>query len=326
MMKRATKISWEELRVGVVILIAVAAGVFAMFELGQAANLFTSRYRLIAYVKNAKGLAKGAAVTIDGQVAGSIQAIEFLPVSDDTTRNLKITVTIDRRLQAQVRGDSRATLQSLGLLGDKVFNISSGTAKYSVLQPGDVVPMATSLDYDQVIQQAGTAVTALVALTQDLKSISGSILKGEGTMGQLVTNRSLYDALTGTLQQTNTLLARLQDRHGTIGHLIDDPTLYENLTDAIASIDSLATALSSRRSTLGRLLRDDTLYTHMVSVAVGADSLIKSVESGNGFAGKMLRDQQLYDQLLKAVTDLNTVLADVRRDPNRYTKGLVRVF
>jgi phospholipid/cholesterol/gamma-HCH transport system substrate-binding protein len=325
-MKRATKISWEELRVGVVIVIAIAAGVFAMFELGQAANLFTSRYRLIAYVKNAKGLAKGAAVTIDGEVAGSVDAIDFLPVSNDTTRNLKVTVTIDRRLQGQVRGDSRATLQSLGLLGDKVFNISSGTAQYSALQPGDVVPMATSLDYDQVIQQAGVAVTAMVALTQDLKSISGSIIKGEGTMGQLITNRSLYDALTGTLQQTNTLLARLQDRHGTLGHLIDDPTLYENLTAAVASIDSLATALSSRRSTLGRLLRDDTLYTHMVSVAVGADSLVKSVQNGNGFASKMLRDQQLYDQLLKAVTDLNAVLADVRRDPNRYTKGLVRVF
>ncbi|HZS60139.1 MAG TPA: MlaD family protein [Gemmatimonadaceae bacterium] len=325
-MKRATAISWEELRVGVVILIAVAAGVFAMFELGQAANLFTSRYALVAYVKNAKGLAKGAAVTIDGQVAGSIQSIEFLPVSNDTTRNLKITVTIDRRLQPQIRGDSRATLASLGLLGDKVFNISSGTAKYSVLQPGDVVPMATSLDYDQVIQQAGVAVSAMVQLTQDLKSISGTILKGEGTMGQLVTNRSLYDALTGTLQQTNTLLARLQDRHGTLGHLIDDPTLYENLTSAIASIDSLATALSSHNSTLGRLLRDDTLYTHMVSVAVGADSLVKSVESGNGTASKLLRDQQLYDQLLKAVTDLNAVLADVKKDPGRYTKGLVKVF
>ncbi len=325
-MKRATRISWEELRVGLVIVIAVAAGIFAMFELGQAANLFTSRYRLIAYLKNAKGLAKGAAVTINGQVAGSIESIEFLPISNDTTRNLRITVAIDRRLQPQVRGDSRATLQSLGLLGDKVFNISTGTAKYSVLQPGDVVPLATSLDYDQVVQQAGTAVTAMVALTQDLKSISGSIIKGEGTMGQLITNRSLYNALTGTLQQTNTLLARLQDQHGTLGHLIDDPTLYENLTAAVASIDSLATALSSRKSTLGRLLRDDTLYTHMVSVAVGADSLVKSVESGNGFAGKMLRDQQLYDQLLKAVTDLNAVLANVRRDPNRYTKGLVRVF
>jgi phospholipid/cholesterol/gamma-HCH transport system substrate-binding protein len=326
MMKRSTRISWEELRVGIVILVAVAAGVIAMFELGQSMNLFTARYRLVAYLKNAKGLAKGSAVTIDGQTAGSIESIEFLPVSDDTTRNLKITVTIDRRLQQQVRGDSRGMMESLGLLGDKVFNISSGTAKYSVLQPGDVVPLATSLDYDQVIQQAGNAVTALIGLTQDLKSISGSIIKGEGTMGQLVTNRSLYDALTGTLQQTNTLLARLQDRHGTVGHLIDDPTLYENLTSAVAAIDSLATALSSQRSTLGRLLRDDTLYTHMVSVAVGADSLIRSVESGNGFAGKMIRDQQLYDQLLKAVTDLNGVLADVKRDPKRYTKGLVRVF
>jgi phospholipid/cholesterol/gamma-HCH transport system substrate-binding protein len=324
--KRSTKISWEELRVGIVILIAVAASVFAMFELGQAANLFTSRYELVAFVKNAKGLSKGAAVTIDGQVAGSIQTIEFLPISDDTTRNLKITVAIDKRLQPQVRGDSRASLQSLGLLGDKVFNISSGTAKYNVLSPGDVIPIAPVLDYDQVIQQAGTAVTAMVSLTQDLKSISGGIIKGEGTMGQLVTNRSLYDALTGTLQQTNTLLARLQDQHGTLGHLIDDPTLYENLTAAVASIDSLATALSSRNSTLGRLLRDDTLYTHMVNVAVGADSLVRSVESGNGFAGKMLRDQQLYDQLLKAVTDLNAVLSDVQRDPKRYTKGLVRVF
>ena len=64
----------------------------------------------------------------------------------------------------------------------------------------------------------------------------------------------------------------------------------------------------------------------LVSVTVGAHSLVKSVERGDGFAGKMLRDQQLYDQLLKAVTDLNSVLADVKRDPKKYTRGLVRVF
>jgi phospholipid/cholesterol/gamma-HCH transport system substrate-binding protein len=325
-MKQSTKISWEQLRVGLVVLIALGFCIVAMFKLGEAANLFTSRYKLFAYLKDAKGISKGGQVTIDGQTAGSITAIEFLPPSNDTTRNLKVTMEIDQRLQQQVRGDSRATLQSLGLLGDKVMNITSGTIKFNVLQPGDVVPLGSSLDYDQVIAQAGAAVQALVGLTGDLRSISTSIIQGEGTMGQLVTNRSLYDALTGTLQQTNTLLARLQDRHGTIGHLIDDPTLYQNLTSAVASIDTLATALGSRQSTVGRLLRDDTLYTHLVSVTVGADSLVKSVERGDGFAGKMLRDQQLYDQLLKAVTDLNGVLADVKRDPKKYTRGLVRVF
>jgi hypothetical protein len=33
----------------------------------------------------------------------------------------------------------------------------------------------------------------------------------------------------------------------------------------------------------------------------------------------------MYDQLNKLVTDLNAMLADVRRDPGRYTKGMVCV-
>ena len=48
--------------------------------------------------------------------------------------------------------------------------------------------------------------------------------------------------------------------------------------------------------------------------------------SGQGTASKLLTDQQLYDQLNKMVTDLNAILADVRRDPKRYTKGMIKVF
>jgi phospholipid/cholesterol/gamma-HCH transport system substrate-binding protein len=48
--------------------------------------------------------------------------------------------------------------------------------------------------------------------------------------------------------------------------------------------------------------------------------------SGNGTANKLLTDQQLYDQLNKMVTDLNAILADVRRDPSKYMKGVVKVF
>ena len=41
---------------------------------------------------------------------------------------------------------------------------------------------------------------------------------------------------------------------------------------------------------------------------------------------KLFTDQELYDRLLKTVTELNAVLTDVRRDPRRYTKGLITVF
>jgi phospholipid/cholesterol/gamma-HCH transport system substrate-binding protein len=325
-MKRPTMVSWAELKVGLVILVAIAIMVVTMFKLGEAANLFTHRYDLITYVKDGKGLTRGGSVTIDGQVVGDIKSIEFLPVSNDTTRTLKIVLEIDQRLQAQVRGDSRASVQTLGLLGDKVLNISSGTAKYNALRPGDIIPLSQSLDYDQVIAQAGTAVTEFVGLTRDLRAISGDIVRGDGTMGQLVTNRSLYDQLTETLKQTNTLMARLQNPNGTVGKLIDDPKLYENLVTAVASLDSLTVRLNSDQTSVGRLLRDSSIYGHIVGMTVGADSLVHNLAAGKGTAGKALRDDQLYDQLLKAVTDLNVILDNIRQDPKRYTRGMVKVF
>jgi hypothetical protein len=41
---------------------------------------------------------------------------------------------------------------------------------------------------------------------------------------------------------------------------------------------------------------------------------------------KMASDETLYDQLNKLVTDLSGVLADVRKDPRRYTKGMICVL
>jgi phospholipid/cholesterol/gamma-HCH transport system substrate-binding protein len=61
-------------------------------------------------------------------------------------------------------------------------------------------------------------------------------------------------------------------------------------------------------------------------VAISADSLLKAMSSGNGTVGKLLSDQQLYDQLVKLVADLSGVLADVRANPGRYMKGVVKVF
>jgi hypothetical protein len=34
----------------------------------------------------------------------------------------------------------------------------------------------------------------------------------------------------------------------------------------------------------------------------------------------------MYEQLTKTITDLNAILADVRKNPRKYTKGMIRVF
>jgi phospholipid/cholesterol/gamma-HCH transport system substrate-binding protein len=94
----------------------------------------------------------------------------------------------------------------------------------------------------------------------------------------------------------------------------------------IGSVDSLVRQMRSQEGTLGRLLTDDTLYTHLVSITSGTDSLVKQLTRGNGFAAKLVNDQQLYEQLTKTITDLNAILADVRQNPRKYTKGMIKVF
>lgn len=325
-MKRSPTITWDQLRVGLVIVVAIAVLGVAVYKLGQSANLFSKRYELIAYLPDAPGLRAGGSVMIAGQLAGTVKTIEFLPVDADTTRNLKLTLAIDATLKEQVRRDSKGKLRTLGLLGDKVFDITPGTPKYRVLEPGDTVTVQQALDYEMVIAQASSAVTDMVALTKDMRSITSGIVKGQGTIGQLVTNKALYDNLNGTLGRANQMLARLQNPNGTVGRLLDDPTMYNKLVGVINSTDSLVVSINHSKGTAGLLLRDTTLYRNMVGITRGADSLMRSLTSGTGTAGKLLTDQTLYDQLNKLVNDLGAVLADVRKDPSRYTKGMIKVF
>jgi phospholipid/cholesterol/gamma-HCH transport system substrate-binding protein len=325
-MRRSPSITWDQLRVGLVVALAVVVVGVAIYKLGQAANLFTKRYHLIAFLPDANGLREGGSVMVAGQLAGTVTKIDFLPVDNDTTRNLRLELAVDANVREQIRRDSKGKLRTLGLLGDKVFDITTGTPRFQPLREGDTITVVPSLDYEAVIAQASGAVNDMVALTKDLRAITGGLVKGEGTMGQLLTNRALYDQLNSTLGRANTMLARFQNPNGTVGRMLDDPTMYNKLVGVITSTDSLIVSINASKGTAGLLLRDTTLYANLIGITRGADSLMRSLTSGQGTASRLLTDQTLYDQLNKLVSDLSAIIADVRRDPSRYTKGMVKVF
>jgi phospholipid/cholesterol/gamma-HCH transport system substrate-binding protein len=325
-MRRSPKITWDQLRVAGVIVVGIAILALAAIQIGKAANVFAPRYELVVYMPTATGLREGGSVTLAGQLVGTVKKIEFLPVDFDTTRNLRITTSVDKRLREQIRRDSKAQLRTMGLLGDKVLDISPGTPRFAVLQPGDTIRVGTSVDLDAVLAKAATAVDDVVGLTVDLRKITGGLAQGQGTVGQLLTNRRMYDELTSAMARANGLFASLQNPNGSFGRMLNDPTLYNRMTAAVSSLDSVLVAVNSSQGTMGRLLRDTTLYTNLVGISRGADSLMTMLSSPDGFMGQMLTDQTLYDQLNKLVTDLSAVLADVRRDPRRYTKGAICVL
>ena len=325
-MKRSSFVTWEQLKVGVDILAALGVLAIAIYKLGQAANLFHRRYELIAYLPNASGLVAGGTVLVAGQFAGTIKSIDFLPVDNDTTRNLRLRMAIDASLRDQVRSDSKAKVRTLGLLGDKVIDISIGTPRYGVLRDGDTIAVAPSLDYEAVLAQAAGAVNEMVDLTHDLRALTNGILDGKGTVGQLMTNRALYDQFVGTMSRANTMLTKLQNPNGTFARLLDDPTLYNRFIGVVTSADSLVVSLNDKNGTIGKLLRDDSLYTHFVSMAQAGDSIMKALSNGQGPVARLLNDPTLYDRLNKLTTDLGTILEDVRKDPHRYFRGMICVL
>ena len=325
-MKRSPRITWDQLRVAGIIVVALGILALAAIQLGKAANIFAPRYELLVFMPSANGLREGGSVTLAGQLVGTVTEIEFLPVDHDTTRNLRITASVDRRLREQIRRDSEARLRTMGLLGDKVLDISPGTPQFAALDEGDTLRVAASLDYEAVLAKAATAVDDVVGLSADLRKITSGLTQGRGTAGQLLTNRAMYDELTAAVARANGLFASLQNPNGTFGRMMNDPSLYVRMTSAVASLDSVLVAVNSSEGTMGRLLRDTTLYANLTGIAQGADSLMTMLSRQDGFVGKLLTDQTLYDQLNKLVTDLSAVLADVRRDPRRYTKGAICVL
>lgn len=325
-MRRSEIITKDALRVGLLAIAALGILAYAIFRLGKAARLFSTRYALVTFVPNANGLRVGGQVTVAGQLAGSITGIDFLPVDADTSRNLRVRIELDEALRPQVRHDSRVTLRNQGLLGDRYVDISPGTPAFPVLSNGDTILLGNSVEYEAMIQRAAAVLTDVVGVTHDLRAMTQSLAAGEGTAGQLLTNRALYDRLNATLGSASALLARLQNPNGSVGRLLDDPRLYYNLTGMVASVDSLVTRLNSGNGTASKLLRDDSLYTNLVTVTARADSLVGRMSQGNGTAAKLFTDPELYNQLVQAVAHLNTILVDMRANPRKYFKGAVSVF
>ena len=325
-MKRSTALTWDQLRVGALIFAALVIVAFAIFRLGTATKLFAKRYELISFLPTASGLVEGGQVTVAGQQVGSIEKIEFLPVDADTTRNIRVVMAISEDIQSQVRTNSRAKIKTLGLLGDKVIDITPGTPQFRPLRDGDTLLVAPAVDYERLLTQAADAMDEVVVLTRDLRSITTRVARGEGTIGQLVTNAEAYDQFNAAMTRASILMARMGNPRGTFGQLLDDPTLYRNTVRMLASLDTVLVQVNSPNGTLGRLMRDDSLYVSLVGTVAGANSLVQQLNNGGGTMSRLVHDPQLYDQLVKAVTDLNAILADVRRDPRRYTKGLIEIF
>ena len=326
-MQRSTQITWDQVRVGLVIIVALAILSAGVFMVGQIGHVFGERYRLVTVMSTAAGLVPGAPVQVAGQTAGQVDRIEFISPEQRpaTGEAVAVWLAVNTEVRDQIRGDSRARVRTQGLLGDRLIDIEPGSPGQPVLQDGDTLSSAPALSYQELLGQASDAIDGLTRLSASLADLTEGLLEGEGTAGQLLVNDQLYRQLVTLGDHLNEVLGPVAAGEGVFGRMLSDDELYERLVAAVASLDTLSASVVAGEGTLGRLVASDSLYRALTSSTATVDSLLASLQDGEGSIGKLFTDDGLYEEVLKTLVDLNTLLADLRENPAKYIPP-VRIF
>jgi phospholipid/cholesterol/gamma-HCH transport system substrate-binding protein len=326
---------WSQVRVGILILVGVLLLIWAIYRVGKIFDVFADRYNIVTLVPNVAGLREGAVVTLAGQRVGKVDAITFIPLREKRGgNNLLLTLEVKEDAREQIRSDSRANVRAQGVLGDKFIDITPGTLRGTPLAAGDTIPSITMMDIEQFLVKASDAMDRANVIVEDLHLITGGLARGEGTMGALLRDQQLYTRLLSATSGMSSLLAQINRGDGALSRMINDPEMYHRLISAATRVDSLAGMVLHGRGSLSQLLHSDTLYRGLVGMTTKGDAaaaefsaLLQKVNSADGTMNRLLTDPRLFDELLKSVTDLQTLLADVRQNPKKYVPDVnVRVF
>jgi phospholipid/cholesterol/gamma-HCH transport system substrate-binding protein len=318
--RRGSPVTWEQVRVGLLILVALVVLAAAIFLIGNTGNVFGTRYRIVMLVRSAAGIVPGAAVQLAGQTVGQVAEIRLIPpeARPESGEAVEIWLAVNEEVREQVRADSRAQVRTQGLLGDKLIDITPGTAESRILSEGDTLAAASSVDYDALIAEGADAVGAMLEVTRNLSTLTEDLLGGRGSLGMLVTDEALYERVTAVAGRLDSVLAAVAAPDAPLLRLLSDDSLYTSLRSAALALDGMISSVARGEGSLGRLVVSDSLYGDLRASIARTDSLLAGLEAGEGSAGRLLTDERLYEELLKTVVDLNALLAAVREDPGRY--------
>jgi phospholipid/cholesterol/gamma-HCH transport system substrate-binding protein len=325
----------QRFKVGALIVAGLFLLGYGVYRVGKIFDVFASRFSVMILLNSVAGLREGAPVTLAGQRVGQVKRIEFIPLEQKRgNANLTVELKISRKVQQQIRRDSRAYLRAQGLLGDKYIDISAGTLRAVVIQEGDTLKSQTTMDIEQFLARSGAVLDSASNAVSDVRRITNGLAQGEGTLGQMLTNEKLYFRMVATTSQLQTALQRFSNPDGTFGRMMNDPALYNRLLAAITRVDSLGNVVLHGNGSIGRLLYSDDLYRSLFSGVSRADSaitgfsgMLNRLSNGEGTLHKLATDARMYDELLRAIVDLQKVLGDMRANPKRYVPDVnLKIF
>ncbi|MDP9076696.1 MAG: MlaD family protein [Bacteroidota bacterium] len=213
--------SSQKIKIGLFTFMGIVVLVLVIFFIGNQKNMFSSTFRIYGTFKNVNGLQVGNNVRFAGINVGVVQAITI--VTDSAVR---VDLTLNNTVKKFIKKDSKLSIGSDGLMGDKLVVIApGGITSTEQINDGGQLSSVNPFDVDRMIAKLTKVADNAADLTEGLSAIVAKVNSGKGSIGRLLNNDKLSRDLEGTVRQAKTTMANV---HKTTSTLNEDLTAAQH--------------------------------------------------------------------------------------------------
>jgi phospholipid/cholesterol/gamma-HCH transport system substrate-binding protein len=317
------QLMWAKLKVGFVTTIALAILFLTIFFAGNIHEIFVPKIQIKAEIKDVRGLRKGAPVWFSGIEIGSVKDIQLSPSFVGTY----VTMSINQDTIKFVKKDSTASVMTMGLLGDKYVEISSGSHDAEQVAPGDVLQGTVQPEIQDIVNASSKSLAKVTDFVSKLESLLDKFEKSQGTVAKFLTDPSIFDNLKETTATLTQVVRDINDSEGSFKKFVEDPSLYNRLAQTTTSLEEFSNNLNQGSGTIAKLVRDPEIYDNLNKASKQLSVVIERIESGEGLAGTLLSDRELSIELKDTIIELKNslsefeeLIAEIRANPDKYIK------
>ncbi len=316
------QLAWSKLKVGLVITLALLLLFLTVFFAGGIKNIFTPEIRIKAQIKDVRGLRAGSPVWYSGVEIGKVENIELNP-----EYGTLVTISINRDAARLINKDVKATILTLGLLGDKYVELSNGSPQAGPIKPGDMIKGATQIELQDIVNASAKSIQKITEVLDKFTGFLENVETHKGTIAKLFTDPAVYDNLKNATLSLSLILKDFRESKGTMKMLVEDPSLYNKMLRTASSMEEFSKKVNEGQGTLMKLAQDPSLYENLNTASKQLSSILERIDAGEGAAGSLIRDKELTKDMKETLTDLKSsvsefkdLIKDIREHPKRYLK------
>jgi phospholipid/cholesterol/gamma-HCH transport system substrate-binding protein len=182
-----------KIKLGIFISLGIALFIVGIYFIGEKQQLFRSTFHLSGVFRDVAGLQAGNNVRLSGINVGTV---EYISIVSDTS--VRVEILIDESTRKFIKKDAIASIGSEGLMGNKIIIINPGTGGKTEIENNDIVQTIQPINMDDILISLKSSIDNTTVITSNLSKITGNVQSGKGTLGRLLTDKSLGQTFDST--------------------------------------------------------------------------------------------------------------------------------